>query len=148
MSPFDVFDDNQLDTQVNETDEQAQAEPQSNGTSDDINSLAMVVQSNVEPNEEPPTKKLKVMINIPGPIILELYKAYSDNIPIDQFMAQLFGSGRSTTDLSILKRFKTPEEGPMTLEKVALQLQEIKRLVDLNAAKDMTDEALKRMTPA
>ncbi|GKB53881.1 hypothetical protein Tco_0904634 [Tanacetum coccineum] len=93
MSPFDVFDDNQLDTQVNETDAQAQAEPQSNGTSDDINSLAMVVQSNVEPNEEPPTKKLKVMIDIPGPILLELYKAYSDNIPIDQFTAQLFGSG-------------------------------------------------------
>ncbi|GKC01849.1 hypothetical protein Tco_0993459 [Tanacetum coccineum] len=39
------------------------------------------------------------------------------------------------------------EEGPMTLEEVALQLQEIKWLVDLKAVKDKSEEALRKLTP-
>ncbi|GKF59749.1 hypothetical protein Tco_0176535, partial [Tanacetum coccineum] len=36
----------------------------------------------------------------------------------------------------------------MTLEEVALQLQKTKRLANLKAAKDKSEEALRKMTPA
>ncbi|GJU82480.1 hypothetical protein Tco_1284845 [Tanacetum coccineum] len=41
---------------------------------------------------------------------------------------------------------ETPSEAPMTLEEVAHQLQEIKRLPNLKAAKDKSEKALQRIT--
>ncbi|GJY04118.1 hypothetical protein Tco_0370058 [Tanacetum coccineum] len=82
---------------VNATITPTQKELQSNGTSDDPNSLAMVVQSDVEPIEEPPTKKFKVIMKILAPIPLNFMRpTIMNNIPFDQFTTQLFGSTKGS----------------------------------------------------
>ncbi|GJZ91652.1 hypothetical protein Tco_0663579 [Tanacetum coccineum] len=124
-SPFDVSDDDQQDIPLNTTTAPTQEEPQSSGTLDDPNSLAMVVKSEVEPIEEPPYKKPKVMMDIPTPVLLNYNKpTVVDNIPFEQLSTQLFGSGH------------------MTIKEVDLQLHETKRLSNLKAAKDKSKEGI------
>ncbi|GJY14087.1 hypothetical protein Tco_0383396 [Tanacetum coccineum] len=106
-------------------------EPQPTTSSDGQDTLALVVQSTDEQHEEPPTKRLKVVTDIPTiltPVPLNSFKpTIVDNIPFEQFSAT--------------------EEGPMTIEEAQLQLQEAKRRVDLKAAKDKSEAKLKRLTP-
>ncbi|GKD15579.1 hypothetical protein Tco_1199986 [Tanacetum coccineum] len=53
-------------------------------------------------------------------------------------------SGTSDDPNVLVVVFRTPEEGLMTIKEVALQLQEIKRLDDLKAVKDKSEETLRR----
>ncbi|GJS28528.1 retrotransposon protein, putative, ty1-copia subclass [Tanacetum coccineum] len=74
-------------------------EPQTSGSSADTNPLAMLVHSDAKV-EEPAAKKLKVMLDIPthipAPIPLNsMGPTMFNNMPYDQFNAQLFNSGHS-----------------------------------------------------
>nr|GEV26539.1 hypothetical protein [Tanacetum cinerariifolium] len=107
---------------VNATVAPTQGEPPSSGTSDDPNSLAMVVQSDVEPIEEPPTKKFKLFGSGPS--------QFTPTPPIN--MANKGKGIAQSTDKSTLKMIMLlMEQGS-----------------DLKAAKDKSEEALKRLTPA
>ncbi|GJY25883.1 hypothetical protein Tco_0400609 [Tanacetum coccineum] len=87
-SPLYIFVDDQQDTSLNATTTPTQGEPQLSDTSNDPNALAMVVQSETEPIEEPTVKKFIVMIDIPTPIQLNSIKpTIVDSIPFDQFSA-------------------------------------------------------------
>ncbi|GKA87716.1 hypothetical protein Tco_0809480 [Tanacetum coccineum] len=127
-----VFNAKHLTTKVNKTTtdmNELLREPQSSGTLDDPNALDMVVQSEAEHIEEPPVKKFKVMMDITTCAPLNSIKTIIiDNIPFDQFSTNLF-------DFSLLKKFRTLEEGPMPIEEVALQLQEMKRLANLKTGR-------------
>ncbi|GJZ49573.1 hypothetical protein Tco_0603763 [Tanacetum coccineum] len=54
--------------------------------------------------------------------------------------------GGSAPSVSSLKHFRTAEEGPMTIGEAQLQLQETKSPADLKAAKDKSEENLRRLT--
>ncbi|GKG15175.1 hypothetical protein Tco_0354775, partial [Tanacetum coccineum] len=55
-------------TSLNTTVEPTQGDSESGGTSEDPNSLIMVVHSDAKPIKEPPVKKIKLMIDIPIPM--------------------------------------------------------------------------------
>ncbi|GJS12265.1 hypothetical protein Tco_0369061 [Tanacetum coccineum] len=81
------------------------------------------------------------------------------NVAPVQGESQTSGSSTATNPLAIVIHSNDEPEveeppqsqlkssGPMTLEEVALQLQEIKWLVDLKAVKDKSEEALRKLTP-
>ncbi|GJY25882.1 hypothetical protein Tco_0400608, partial [Tanacetum coccineum] len=69
--------------------------------------------------------------------------AQSSNEDSLKMIMPIMEQGGSTPNLSILKQFRTYEEGPMTIEEVAFQLQETNRLADLKAVKDKSEEALR-----
>nr|GEX37698.1 hypothetical protein [Tanacetum cinerariifolium] len=95
-------------------------EPQTSGSSVNINPLAMVVHSTAKPKtEEPPLKKLRVMIDVPaltplnsmGPVTFH-------NVPYVQFTAQLFSSGHpghSTTIHPAITRSPSKGKSIVTL---------------------------------
>ncbi|GJX12935.1 hypothetical protein Tco_0204693 [Tanacetum coccineum] len=96
-------------------------------------SLALVIHSS---NEEPQAKKLKVVLEdilIPSPTPLNSFRpTIIDNIPYEQFIANLFNSGS----------FEFSPAPPRMYDK------EIKRLVDLKAMKEKFEKKLKRvLTP-
>ncbi|GJS84857.1 hypothetical protein Tco_0751398 [Tanacetum coccineum] len=155
MSPFDIFDDDQRDTTVNATVAPTQGEPHSSGTSNDPNSLAMMVKSDDEPLEGPQAKKLKLFSFSPSqftptplPIRADKGKGIAQSIDESalKMLMPLMEQGGSVSELSILKRSRTPEEGSMTIEEVVLQLHETKRLTDHNPTKDKSEEDLRRLT--
>ncbi|GJY25880.1 hypothetical protein Tco_0400606 [Tanacetum coccineum] len=95
-SPLYIFIDDQQDASLNATTTPTQGESQLSVTSNDPNALAMVVQSEAEPTEEPTVKKFIVIIDIPTPVPLNSIKpTIIDSIPFDQFSAQNFGVGLS-----------------------------------------------------
>ncbi|GJY25881.1 hypothetical protein Tco_0400607 [Tanacetum coccineum] len=69
--------------------------------------------------------------------------AQSSNEDSLKMIMPIIEQGGSTSNLSILKQFRTHEEGPMTIKEVAFQLQETNRLADLKAVKDKSEEALR-----
>ncbi|GJV80127.1 hypothetical protein Tco_1515997 [Tanacetum coccineum] len=101
---------------------------------------ALVIHSS---NEEPPTKKFKVVLeDIPIPSLtpLNTYRPTTiNNIPYERFTTNLFSSssfefsptpppkGGSAPKLSNLLQLRTAEEGPLNLKDAKLQMQEIKR---------------------
>ncbi|GKA64390.1 hypothetical protein Tco_0763996 [Tanacetum coccineum] len=99
-SHFEDSDDEvQMVTHANKVFLHVHGEPQTSGSSADTNPLAMLVHSDAKV-EEPATKKLKVMLDIPthipAPIPLNsMGPTMFNNMPYDQFNAQLFNSGHS-----------------------------------------------------
>nr|GEX44437.1 hypothetical protein [Tanacetum cinerariifolium] len=115
---------NRTSTDLHETTNfsvSAQEEQQSSDASDGQNSSTLMVHST---DEEPPSKKLKVVKAIPS---------IPNHIPLNTIRPIIFDSipllkGGSAPSLSYLQNFKEVGEVPMTLEEEKLQLKEAKRL--------------------
>ncbi|GJS05953.1 hypothetical protein Tco_0362749 [Tanacetum coccineum] len=93
-------------------------------------SYDLVVHSS---NKELPSKKLKVVVDIPIPALtpLNIFRPIIiDIIPYEQYTANL-----------------AVGEGPMTLEEAKLHMQEVKRLADLKSKKEKSAKKLRRLTP-
>ncbi|GKA51844.1 hypothetical protein Tco_0745040 [Tanacetum coccineum] len=161
-----------------EKESQQQSNPAEDGEQESSNqvsqtSSALVIHS----SEEPPIKKLKVVLEdipIPSPTLLNSIRPpiIISNIPYDQYTANLFSSrsseysptpplkvadkrkgiaskddqikqimpltdeGGSTLSFLNLNQFRAAGEGQMTLEDAKAQMEEIKRLAELNAGKE------------
>ncbi|GKA21604.1 hypothetical protein Tco_0701593 [Tanacetum coccineum] len=138
------------DTQSTEVPAPAQGEPTSS---------ALVIHSACA---KPPTKKLKVVMDIPNiPTLtpLNTFKLITiDSILIDQYIASLFSlglsdyaihkKGGSAPSLPNLQHFRAVRDRPMTMEDSKLQMQEAKSLADLKDEREKAEKKIRRiLTP-
>ncbi|GKF26114.1 hypothetical protein Tco_0082008, partial [Tanacetum coccineum] len=130
------------DIQTTKVPTPAKGEPQTTEASVGQNSSALVVHSTDEIHEQLLSKKLKVVMEIPnkGNVI-----AQSTDDDALKEITPYINKGGSTPSLSSL-HFKAAGTLPMTIEGAQLQLQETKRIADLKAAKEKSEEKLKRLT--
>ncbi|GJY18170.1 hypothetical protein Tco_0389661 [Tanacetum coccineum] len=110
-------------------------------------SFALVVHSS---NEEPPTKKRKVVMDIPipTPTRLNIFMFVTiDSIPYEQYTKNLFSL--SSFEFSPISPSNMADKGKgiaQTFNDDKLN-QEVKRLADLKAKKEKSEKKLRRLTP-
>ncbi|GJU65860.1 hypothetical protein Tco_1247695 [Tanacetum coccineum] len=85
------------------------------------------------------------------PPINRIDKGKSIATPVDacslKAIMPLMEQGGSTSDLSILKKFRTVNDLPLNLEEVKLLIEKKKRLAYSRASNEKSKKALKRMNP-
>nr|GEU45654.1 hypothetical protein [Tanacetum cinerariifolium] len=165
----DSNEEDQPVTFVNENTALIQEEPQTSGASSDANPLVIELHSIAEPElEEPPVKKLRFTAHLfssgQPEDSLTIYPAMTRSrvsitdirkgiatTSYDSTLKKIMPfmeEGMSTPNLFALKRFRTIEDPPLTLEEVAQMIEKEKRLADLKTTSVKYEKALKKLTQA